>query len=105
MPQGQKLNHAAPSKIAIYEREADKWELTEYVNLNDFFSLTELIRFQRPISLKSAKSEIKIEASLYHCPKFGRGICVIDDFAGLVKRSQKKVTSEVQISLVGSSPK
>lgn len=105
LPQGQKLNKAAPSKISVFEKESNKWELTEEVNLNDFFTLTELINFQRPIKLKSEKSEIKIEASLYHCPRLGNGICVIDDFAGFIKRSPKKVTSEVQVSLLGSNPK
>ncbi|MNY21958.1 hypothetical protein D3C86_1555390 [compost metagenome] len=105
LPQGQKLNKAAPSKIAVFEKESNKWELTEEVDLNDFFTLTELINFQRPVKLKSEKSEIKIEASLYHCPKLGRGICVIDDFAGFIKRNPKKITSEVQVSLLGSNPK
>jgi hypothetical protein len=105
LPKGQKLNKAAPSKVAVFEKEANKWELTEEVNLNDFFTFTELINFQRAVKLKSDKSEIKIEASLYHCPKLGRGICVIDDFAGLIQRNQKQVTSEVKVSLVGSTPK
>lgn len=105
LPSGQKLNKAAPSKIAIYEMENKAWVLTEEVNLNDFFTLTELINFQRPVRLHSDKSEIKVEASLYHCPKLGRGICVIDDFEGFIKRSSKKVSSEVQVSLVGSTPK
>ncbi|WP_413578536.1 hypothetical protein ACLVWU_08360 [Bdellovibrio sp. HCB290] len=105
LPSGQKLNKAAPSKIAIYEKEGKSWVLTEEVNLNDFFVLTELINFQRPVRLHSDKSEIKVEASLYHCPKLGRGICVIDDFEGLIKRNSKKVSSEVQVSLIGSTPK
>ncbi|RYZ65977.1 MAG: hypothetical protein EOP09_13405 [Proteobacteria bacterium] len=29
LPQGQKLNHAAPSRIAVYEKDAGKWNLTD----------------------------------------------------------------------------
>lgn len=105
LPKGQKLNKAAPSKIEIYEKNEKGWELTDSVNLNDIFTLSELIDFQKPIKLKSDKSEIKLEASLYHCPKAGRGICVIDDYEGLIKRNPKKASSEVRLSLFGSTPK
>ncbi|MFZ4402514.1 MAG: hypothetical protein ACOYOK_00290 [Pseudobdellovibrionaceae bacterium] len=105
LPSGQKLNKAAPSKIEVYENEGKGWTLTEKVNLNEFFAITELIGFQKPIRLKSDKSELKIVASLYHCPRMGHGICVIDDYEGLIPRSKTKVTSEVQIVLNGSNPK
>lgn len=105
LPTGQKLNQKAPSKIVVYEKESNKWELTEEIDLNDVFTITELINFKRPVKLKAEKSEIKVEASLYHCPRLGQGICVIDDFTGHIKRTPKKATSEVQISLAGSTPK
>jgi hypothetical protein len=105
LPAGQKLNQKAPSKIEIYEMSEKEWLLTEEVNLNDFFSFTELILFQKHIPLKSEKSEIKLKASLYHCPKEGRGICVIDDYEGFISRSKNKISSEVQINLKGNNPK
>ncbi len=104
LPKGQKLNQGAPSKISVYEKQGNEWILTEAVKLNDFFSLTELIDFQRPVKLKSDKSEIKIQAGLYHCPRVGKGICVIDDFEGYIKRNPKKASSEVRVQLVGSNP-
>ena len=104
LPKGQKLNQAAPSHISIYEKQGAKWVLTEAVKLNDFFSLSELFDFQRPVRLKADRSEIKIRAGLYHCPRVGTGICVIDDFEGFVKRSSDKITSEVKVRLVGSNP-
>ncbi|MBC7370623.1 MAG: hypothetical protein H7326_03605, partial [Bdellovibrionaceae bacterium] len=102
LPKGQKLNHMAPSRVGVYEKQNNRWELTEEIDLNNFFALSEMINFQKPIKLNSDKSEIKIEASLYHCFKLGHGICVIDDFEGLVKRSSKKNTSELRLALLGS---
>ena len=105
LPTGQKLKHTAPSKVDIYEKEKGQWALTETIDLNQFFALSELIYFQKAIKLKSEKSEIKLEASLYHCPRLGRGICVIDDYEGIITRNANKVSSEVKVSLVGSPPK
>lgn len=105
LPQGQKLNKAAPSKITVFEKEGTGWNLTEEIDLNSFFSLNELIQFQRPVQLKSEKSDIKIEANLYHCPRFGKGICVIDDFVGIIQRKKDKLSSEIKLSLAGSPPK
>lgn len=105
LPKGQKLNQKAPSKIAVYELNGNDWVLTENLDLNDFFSLTELINFQKPIKLKSKISKIKIEASLYHCPRLGKGICVIDDFEGLIERNDKMKTTDLRLALRGREPK
>ena len=67
LPNGQKLNQKAPSKIAVYEQLGTNWVLTEDVDLNDFFSLTELINFQKPIQLRSEGSKIKIFFILNQC--------------------------------------
>ena len=104
LPKGQKLNKAAHSKIEMYEKNQGEWLLIEKISLNDFFGMTELINFQKPIRLSFEKSEVKMKASLHHCPAKGRGICIIDDYEGYVKRSNKKVTSEIKVTLNGSNP-
>lgn len=104
LPSGQKLNEKAPSQLEVYEKISNQWQRTEVVDLNEFFSMTELINFRKPVKLTSDKAEIKVRASVYHCPRVGRGICVIDDFEGVIQRSSKKVSSEVQVALVGSPP-
>lgn len=91
--------------MKIYEKGGSDWELTETVNLNEFFSLTEMIRFQKTIKLKFSKSEIKVGMSLYHCPSDHKGLCVIDDFEGVIKRDIKKVSAEVEIKIQGTDPK
>ncbi len=104
LPKAYKLNKAAPSKIAVYEKIDNEWMQTQRMNLSEQGDLSDKFVFLYPVHLKSNNSEIKIEASLYHCPKMGKGICVIDDYAGLIKRSDKKITSQVQLSLKGSNP-
>lgn len=105
LPKGQKLTQQAPSNISIYEQEGKDWVLAETVNINDFFSLTEMINFKKPIKLKSDSSKLKVTSSLFHCPRFGRGICVIDDFEGLVERNPKKKETNLRVALEGSTPK
>ncbi len=104
LPKVHRLNKGAPSKIDVFEKEKGAWVLTEKVSLNDFFSLTELIRFQKPIHLRSERSDVKLGISVYHCPEDHKGLCVIDDFEGLIKRSSSKVTSEVTVSIHGTDP-
>ncbi len=104
LPKAYKLNKAAPSKIAVYEKIDNEWIQTQRMNLSEQGGLFDKFDFLYPVRLKSNNSEIKIEASLYHCPKLGKGICVIDEYAGLIERNEKKITSEVKLSLVGSNP-
>lgn len=104
LPKGQKFNPKAPSKINVYEQEGKEWVLTEKVDLNGVFSLSDMINFRKPVKLKSEVSRIKIEASLYHCPKFGGGMCVIDDFEGVVERSNEKSTTELKLALKARPP-
>lgn len=105
LPKTHQLNKGAPSKIAVYEKDGKDWILAEKINLNDFFSLTDLIFLQTPVHLKSDRSEIKLEISLYHCPSNHKGLCVIDDFEGIAKRDFKKHGSELNLSLIGTDPK
>lgn len=95
----------APSSVTVYEQQGKDWVLTETVSLNDFFSLTEMINFNKPVKLKSETAKLKIETSLFHCPRLGNGICVIDDFEGIVERSAKKKETNLRIALKGSEPK
>lgn len=104
IPSGQKLNRAAPSQISVFEKAGKDWILAEKIDLNSFFSIANF-DFQKAVHLKSDKSEIKVTASLYHCPKVGEhGMCVIDDYEGYIKRTTAKVSTEVKVSLVGSPP-
>ncbi|MBX3021472.1 MAG: hypothetical protein KF799_07310 [Bdellovibrionales bacterium] len=105
LPSGQKLNSHAPSKVEVFEKEGSEWVLAENVDLNQFFSLTELIAFQRSVKLRSEKSELMLKANLYHCPRTGRGLCVIDDYVGLVQRDKKKPNTKLRLALNGSSPR
>jgi hypothetical protein len=105
LPKENQLNKGAPSKIAVYEKDGKNWNLAEEINLNDFFSLTELIYLQKPIHLKSDHSELKLEVSLYHCPRDHKGSCVIDDFEGIAKRDPKKSDSKINLALVGTDLK
>lgn len=105
LPKEHQLNKGAPSKIAVYEKVGSDWQLAERINLNDFFSLTEMIYLQKPVKLKSDRSEIKLAVSLYHCPSNHKGLCVIDDFEGIAKRDSKKFVSELTLSLKGTDPK
>ena len=105
LPKDHRLNKGAPSNLQVFEKANGNWVLTEKVNLNDFFSLTELINLQKPVRLRSASSELKITMSLYHCPFDHKGLCVIDDFEGFVKRNKKQVSTELQFTVAGTDPK
>lgn len=105
LPKEHQLNKGAPSKIAVYEKDGKEWILADKVNLNDFFNLTEMIYLQKPVRLKSDRSEIKLEINIYHCPSNHKGLCVIDDFQGIAKRDPKKFVSEINLSLIGTDPK
>ncbi|MCK6599056.1 MAG: hypothetical protein L6Q37_11885 [Bdellovibrionaceae bacterium] len=105
LPQGQKLNKTAPSNITVLEKIDGQWKEVTKIELTKVFTVSEEFPYSFPVHTQSNDSPIKITASLYHCDKVKNNYCVIDDFEGEVKRSDKFSQKSLSIDLKGSSPK
>lgn len=99
LPDGQKLNEKAPNQISVYEKLSSGWKLVKKVNLNVRLAIPGMdLQVSEPIQLSSDKSEIAIDATIYHCALDNSGVCYIDNFQKpVVRRSSSR--SEISFTV------
>lgn len=103
IPPGQKLSR---SYVDIYEQHNGQWTKTANVPIDVLFTAMNgnTIKFSHKQSLNSTTGPIAIDSSLYHCPAQKKGVCVIDNFQGIVQRTPKANSKTIDVNLQGTDP-
>lgn len=103
IPSLHKINTAAGSNITLYEKVDKEWRQVASFDLNPAYSQEAHFSYSNFAKVTDPQSELKITASLFHCPKAQKsGPCVIDDYEGLLKRSKSVTSTEVKFHLQGT---
>lgn len=91
LPEGQKLNNFANSKILIHEQKSGKkWTKVKEIKVNSKVVLDGWnLNFSEAITLANNDSKIAISSTLYHCARDGNGACYIDNFQKTLTRSKE----------------
>lgn len=87
LPATQKLNPAAPSYLAIYEKSGAEWTELKRVKLAGLVHFGDTIEVNEAVHSAKDDSEIAIHTTLYHCGKTNETACYIQGFQGIAKRA------------------
>lgn len=104
IPALHKINTAAGSNITVFEKVGKDWNQVANFDLNPAYASEAKFAYTNFAKVSDPNSELKITASLFHCPKVQKsGPCVIDDYEGVIKRSKSITSTEAKFSLKGTT--
>ncbi|MGE4133756.1 MAG: hypothetical protein AB7F86_19115 [Bdellovibrionales bacterium] len=103
LPSDHKLNKGAPSAVDVYEKQKGGWEKVKTIDLKSIFHLGNKIPFQQKVILQSNKSQLAVDATLYHCDQAGKN-CVIESFQGVAERNPRLTSTEIKVQMAGHQP-
>lgn len=103
IPPGQKLSR---SSVDIYEQVDGQWTKTAKVPIDELLAAMNgnKIRFSHKQQLNATTGPIAIDSSLFHCPANKKGVCVIDNFQGIVQRTPTANAKSIDVNLEGTDP-
>lgn len=87
LPATQKLNPAAPSYLAVYEKSGSDWTELKRVKLAGLVQFGDSIEVNEALTAAKDDSDIAVHTTLYHCGKTNETACYIQGFQGIAKRA------------------
>ena len=93
LPPTQKLNPAAPSYYAVYEKHGADWKESKRAKLANLVAFGDVIEVNDNVDFESPDSEIAIHTTLYHCGKDNKSACYIQGFQARTTRAADGTTN------------